>query len=143
MFIYELSGCGFESSCSHLSFRFRTCFKQGVPWHSGNYRLRIHSDMRMSHDKNIVIVLKFLKQSLFFSINLVTWRKSKTSLSFNFSTNPCILYIAQRSGWRLQPILRQFANLINHNTDTVQQYSRWNTSNHVLSEKKEQKTDQY
>ena len=26
-----LSGCGFESSCSHLNFRFRACFEQGVP----------------------------------------------------------------------------------------------------------------
>ena len=30
-FVYELSGCGFESSCSHLNFRFRACFEQGVP----------------------------------------------------------------------------------------------------------------
>ena len=39
VFIYELSGCGFESSCSHLNFRFRACFKQEVPWHSDNYRV--------------------------------------------------------------------------------------------------------
>ena len=37
MFIFELSGCGSESCCSRLNFRFCTCFKQGVPWHSGNY----------------------------------------------------------------------------------------------------------
>ena len=37
VFVYELSGSGFQSSCSHLNFRFHTCFKQGVPWHSGNY----------------------------------------------------------------------------------------------------------
>ena len=53
MFVYELSGCGFESSCSHLNFRFRACFVQGVPWHSGNYRVRIHSETRTWHDKNI------------------------------------------------------------------------------------------
>ena len=35
MFVYELSGCGFESRCSHLNFRYRACFKQGDPWHSG------------------------------------------------------------------------------------------------------------
>ena len=29
--VYELSGSGFESSCSHLNFRFRSCFEQGVP----------------------------------------------------------------------------------------------------------------
>ena len=28
---YELGGCGFEYSCSHLNFRFRACFEQGVP----------------------------------------------------------------------------------------------------------------
>ena len=26
-----LSGCGFESSCTHLSFRFHASFEQGVP----------------------------------------------------------------------------------------------------------------
>ena len=29
------------------------CFKQGVPWHSGHYRVWIHSEMRTWHDKNI------------------------------------------------------------------------------------------
>ena len=53
VFIYELSGCGFESSYSHLNFRFRTCFEQGVPWHSGNYIVWIHSEMHTWHDKNI------------------------------------------------------------------------------------------
>ena len=49
----ELSGCGFESSCSHLSFRFHACFEQGAPWHSSNSRVWIHSEMRTWHDKNI------------------------------------------------------------------------------------------
>ena len=31
--VYKLSGCGFESHCCHLNFRYCTCFKQGVPWH--------------------------------------------------------------------------------------------------------------
>ena len=53
VFIYELSGCGFESSCSHLNFRFCARFKQGTPWHSGNYRVWIHSEMRMWPDKNM------------------------------------------------------------------------------------------
>ena len=53
VFVSELSGCGFKSSSSHLNFRFRTCFEQGVPWHSGNYRVLIHSETRMWHDKNI------------------------------------------------------------------------------------------
>ena len=35
--VYKLNVSGFESSCSHLIFRFRACFEQGVPWQSGNY----------------------------------------------------------------------------------------------------------
>ena len=42
-----------ECRCSHLNFRFRACFEQGVLWHSGNCRVRIYSEMRMWHDKNI------------------------------------------------------------------------------------------
>ena len=53
VFVYELSGCGCESSCIHLSFKFRPCFEQGVPWHSGNYTVRIHSQVCTWHDKNI------------------------------------------------------------------------------------------
>ena len=53
VFVYELSGCGLKSSCSHLKFRFRACFEQEAPWHSGNYRVWIHSEMRTWHDKNI------------------------------------------------------------------------------------------
>ena len=35
VFVYKLSGCGFESCCCHLNFRYGACFKQAVPWHSG------------------------------------------------------------------------------------------------------------
>ena len=35
VFIYELSGCGFESRCCHFNFKYGACFEQGVPWHSG------------------------------------------------------------------------------------------------------------
>ena len=66
VFVYELSSCGFESSCSHLNFRFRASFELGVPWHSGNYRVWIHSEARTWHDKNI--------QSLFkMTIYLAIW----------------------------------------------------------------------
>ena len=44
MSVYELSGCGFESRCSHSNFRFCACFEQRVPWHSGNYREWTHSE---------------------------------------------------------------------------------------------------
>ena len=36
-FVYELSGCGFQSCCSHLNFRYGACFEQGVTWHSGKW----------------------------------------------------------------------------------------------------------
>ena len=39
--------------CSHLNFRYRTCFEQGVPWHWGKYRVWTQSEMPTWHDKNI------------------------------------------------------------------------------------------
>ena len=53
VFIYELCGCGFESRCSHVNFRYDACFEQGVPWHSGKYRVWIHSETRTWNYKNI------------------------------------------------------------------------------------------
>ena len=35
------------------NLRHRACLEQGVPWHSGNYRVWIHSKTRMWHDKNV------------------------------------------------------------------------------------------
>ena len=43
MFVYELSGCGCESRCSHINFRYRACFERSVLWHASNYRVWIHS----------------------------------------------------------------------------------------------------
>ena len=40
-------------SCNVTYFRSRACFEQGVPWHSGNYRVCIHSETRTWQDKNI------------------------------------------------------------------------------------------
>ena len=57
VFVYELSGSGFESRCSHLTFRYGACFEQGVPWHSGNCRVWIHSQTRTWHDKKIQSVI--------------------------------------------------------------------------------------
>ena len=53
VFVYELSGCWFESRCNHLIFRYGASFEQGIPWHSGNCRVWIHSQTRMWHDQNI------------------------------------------------------------------------------------------
>ena len=51
--VFELRDCRFESHCSHLTYRFRACFKQGVPWHSGNYRVLIHCETRTWYDTNM------------------------------------------------------------------------------------------
>ena len=32
-------GCGFESRWSYLTFRYRICFEQQVPYHSGNHKV--------------------------------------------------------------------------------------------------------
>ena len=53
VFIYKLSGCGFESCCSHLNFRYRGCFERGVPWYLGNNRVWIHPETRTWHSKNM------------------------------------------------------------------------------------------
>ena len=53
VFVFGLSGSGFESRYSHLNFRYCTCFKQEVPLYSGKYRVRIQSERRTWHDKNI------------------------------------------------------------------------------------------
>ena len=63
VFVYKLSVSGFVSSCSHLNFRFRGCFEQWVPCHSGNYRVWVHSETRTWHDKNIQSnTVKYLKR---------------------------------------------------------------------------------
>ena len=51
--VYGLSGCGFESHCSHLNLRYCTWLEQGVSWHSGEYRVWIQSAMRTWHERNI------------------------------------------------------------------------------------------
>ena len=43
VFVYKLRGCGFESRCSHLNFRYCACFEQVVPWYSDNYRVQIYA----------------------------------------------------------------------------------------------------
>ena len=75
-FIYELSGCGFESRCSHLNFRYCTCFEQGVPWHSGKYRVWIHSEMRTWHEKKIQSELLCLQ-------NITIQQKRKNTHKFH------------------------------------------------------------
>ena len=63
VFVYEPSGCGFESSCRHLNVIFHACPEQRVPWHSGNYRVWVHSETRTCHDKNIQSISEMIERS--------------------------------------------------------------------------------
>ena len=53
VFIYIVSASAFESRCSHSNVGLRDCFEQGVPSHSGNYRVWIYCETGTWHDKNI------------------------------------------------------------------------------------------
>ena len=63
VFVSEPCGCWFESSCSHLIFWFRACFEQGAPWHSGNYRVWIHSETRTWHNNTQSVFKSFISSS--------------------------------------------------------------------------------
>ena len=97
MFVYELSGSGFESSCSHLNFRFRACFEQGVPWHSDNCRVWIHSETRTWHEKNI--------QSIWDSnMRISVWKKSIfyyfISSQYEIQRSPCSYWYLRVKVWK-------------------------------------------
>ena len=93
VFVYELNCCGFESHCSRSNFRFRVCFEQGVPWHSGNYKVWIHSETRSRQDKNIQSVC------VLFS-NIEVWIPSFTTTGalkpISLTSRSRFLYVSSR-----------------------------------------------
>ena len=99
VFIYELSGCGFKTCCSHLNFRYCACFEQGFPWHSGNCRVCIHSKMRMWHDKNTYAFLWLT--SLFILVH------KKTKKKFVSIRNNSLLNLHYRSHSATTALLRR------------------------------------
>ena len=52
VFVYELSGCGIDSRCSYLNFKYRACFEQGNPW---LYRFTFNRvcDMIITHSSKL------------------------------------------------------------------------------------------
>ena len=66
VFICKLSDCGFRSHCCPSNFRYSTCFKQGVPWHSGNYRVKFHSETYMCHTVLLTVLGEILRIFTFF-----------------------------------------------------------------------------
>ena len=80
----------------------------------------------------VMVILQFNKPvSNHLKISI---RRTKVQLILIFRLNHVF---SRRFVQILQPIFRQFVNLINHNT--IQRYSRWNRSNCMLSEEKEQR----
>ena len=75
VFVYELSRSGSKSSCSHLNFTLRTCFEQGVLSHFGNYRVWIHSETYLWHDKTIQSIAWYRKVLKTHLIHLVCLAK--------------------------------------------------------------------
>ena len=74
--VSELIGSGFGWSCSHLSFTLRTCSEQGVPRHLGNYRVYIHSETRLWHNKNILSIELYrwiIRTQLIHLVSLAKW----------------------------------------------------------------------
>ena len=55
VYLYELKGCGFESRCCHLNFRYRARFEQGVPDIQANiecrFTLKRVRDMIITYDQ--------------------------------------------------------------------------------------------
>ena len=94
VFVYELSGCRFESSCSHLNFRFCTCFEQGVPWHSGNYRKWIHSETRSWHDKNIQSFFLIFFMKTCFRLVLIHVRFVLICVDSSWTRNDSCCYVS-------------------------------------------------
>ena len=72
--IWSWNDCNGPRTHNHLvrkqNFRYRACLKQGVPWHLGNYRVWIHSEMRTWHGKNIQYLSCFYR----------VWIHSKTRM---------------------------------------------------------------
>ena len=63
----------------HLNFRYCACFEEGVPWHSGNYRVYFHSEMCTWHDNDI--------QGLHFPGTI--WYRM-INITFYFSAEKCL-----------------------------------------------------
>ena len=87
-YILNIDYCNYTRTQNHLvalvtqnhlvTFRFCACFKEGVAWHSGNYRVWIHSETRTWYDKNIQFnIHSLIADFVSVSLNLVcSTRKS-------------------------------------------------------------------
>ena len=93
VFVYELSGCGFESSCSHLNFRF--CVFDQVPWYSGNDRVWIHSETSSWHDKNIQSFFLIFFMKTCFRLVLIHVRFVLICVDSSWTRNDSCWYVSE------------------------------------------------
>ena len=84
VFVYKLSGCWFESSCSHLNFRFCTCSKQRVPWHSGDYRVWI--DPKTNVDWLLNAYVTWQEQTVKCTVQMITHRTAHSFGQFGLAS---------------------------------------------------------
>ena len=93
--VYQISGCGFEFSCSHLNFRFCASFEQLFPWHSGSYRLDSLWQTYVTWQEHIVKMdrtYKYLRHiSIIWWVWLSTWMYVSGISSFEFESSCCYL----------------------------------------------------
>ena len=63
MSVYELRGCGFESSCSHLNLWFHVCFKQDIDIQATiecGFSLKCLRDMIRAYSLLLILIVGLL-----------------------------------------------------------------------------------
>ena len=53
VYFLVMSSTSFRVNPHYIVDWYCSCFEQGVPWHSGNFRVWIHPEPHSWHDKNI------------------------------------------------------------------------------------------
>ena len=111
VFVYELSGSGFEPSFSHLNFRFHARFRQGVPWHSGNCvhditrtYSQIHSTDKYSEYSSIIWIIWLNGWAFVYDLSSSVFESSCCHLkSHHFHTKlPFQKAVLMQIEWRVQ-----------------------------------------
>ena len=107
---------------TYLSFLFwkkqGNCFEQGVPWHSDNYRVWIHSETCTWRDKNIqsnALYREVLRTQLSGFESSCSHLNSVLSLFENYTVVPefvrCFLHVKKNTP-NLMTFIKGFINLV-------------------------------
>ena len=72
---------------SHLNFRFHARFEQGVPWHSGNYRVIIECGFTL---KRVRDMIKTYSQTESWWPYIHTFKESPWEFDFFTPSSPCL-----------------------------------------------------